>query len=59
LIFLLCRYESIIARSGKIGGMTSAPALDRLIAEQLRTLAAQLIQRVENLEQHVALPFGA
>lgn len=43
----------MIARSGTIGGMTSVPALDQLNAEQLRTLAAQLMQRVENLDQHV------
>lgn len=43
----------IIARSGKIGGMTCASSLDQLNAEQLRTLAAQLMQRVEGLDQHV------
>ena len=43
----------MIARSGKIGGMTSAPALDQLNTEQLRALATQLMQRVEGLDQHV------
>lgn len=33
--------------------MTSLPNLDHLTPEQLRALAAQLIQRVETLDQQV------
>src|SRR5471030_2947802 len=43
----------VLACSGKIGGMTSLPNLDQLNPEQLRALAAQLMQRVENLDQKV------
>jgi hypothetical protein len=39
----------VLACSGKIGGMTSLPNLDQLNPEQLRALAAQLIQRVETM----------
>lgn len=39
--------------SGKIGGMTSLPNLDHFSPEQLRALAAQLMQRVESLDQRV------
>ncbi|RMN36647.1 Transposase component, partial [Pseudomonas coronafaciens pv. zizaniae] len=42
-----------IAWPGKIGTMTSLPNLDHLTPEQLRALAAQLIQRVETLDQQV------
>lgn len=38
------------ACSGKIGVMTSPPNLDHLTPEQLRALAAQLMQRVESLD---------
>jgi hypothetical protein len=40
-----------LACSGKIDGMTSLPNLDHLTPEQLRVLAAQLMQRVESLDQ--------
>lgn len=43
----------VLACSGKIGGMTLLPDLDQLSPEQLRTIAAQLMQRVENLDQKV------
>ncbi|MHC8334941.1 hypothetical protein [Pseudomonas sp. LB3P25] len=33
--------------------MTSLPNLDHLNPEQLRALAAQLMQRIENLDQKV------
>jgi hypothetical protein len=42
--------SSGLACSGKIGGMTSLPNLDHLSPEQLCTLAAQLMQRVESLD---------
>ena len=42
-----------LACSGKIGGMTSLPDLDHLNLEQLRAIAAQLMQRVENHDQKV------
>jgi len=45
--------SSVFACSGKIGGMTSLPNLDHLTPEQLRALAAQLMQCVENLDQKV------
>ena len=45
--------SSGLACSGKIGGMTSLPNLDQLTPEQLRALAAQLMQRVESLDQKV------
>ena len=45
--------SSGLACSGKIGGMTSLPNLDQLTPEQLRALAAQLMQRVEHLDQKV------
>ncbi len=45
--------SSGLACSGKIGGMTSLPNLDQLPPEQLRALAAQLMQRVESLDQKV------
>src|SRR5450830_1710422 len=45
--------SSLLGCSGKIGGMTSLPNLDHLNPEQLRALAAQLMQRVENLDQKV------
>jgi transposase len=45
--------SSVLACSGKIGGMTSLPNLDQLNPEQLRALAAQLMQRVENLDQKI------
>lgn len=45
--------SSVLAGSGKIGGMTSLPNLDQLPPEQLRALAAQLMQRVESLDQKV------
>lgn len=45
--------SSALACSGKIGGMTSLPNLDQLPPEQLRALAAQLMQRVESLDQKV------
>jgi len=45
--------SSVFACSGKIGGMTSLPNLDHLTPEQLRALAAQLMQRVEKLDQKV------
>ena len=45
--------SSVLACSGKIGGMTSLPNLDHLNPEQLRALAAQLMQCVENLDQKV------
>lgn len=44
---------SFFASSGKIGGMTSLPNLYHLNLEQLRALAAQLMQRVESLDQKV------
>lgn len=43
----------MLACSGKIGDMTSLPPLDQLNPEQLRALAAQLIQRVGSLDQKV------
>src|SRR5476651_2333228 len=45
--------SSVFAGSGKIGGMISLPNLDQLNPDQLRALAAQLMQRVENLDQKV------
>ena len=45
--------SSALACSGKIGGMTSLPNLDQLTPKQLRALAAQLMQRVESLDQKV------
>jgi len=45
--------SSALACSGKIGGMTSLPNLDQLPPKQLRALAAQLMQRVESLDQKV------
>jgi transposase len=45
--------SSVLACSSKIGGMTSLPNLDQLNPEQLRALAAQLMQRVESLDQKV------
>ncbi len=42
-----------MACSGKIGAMTSLPNLDHLTPEQLRALAAQLMQRVATLDQQV------
>ena len=45
--------SSVLACSGRIGGVTSLPSLDQLSPEQLRTIAAQLMQRVENLDQKV------
>lgn len=44
---------SVLFCSGKIGPMTSLPNLDQLSPEQMRTIAAQLMQRVENLDQKV------
>ncbi len=43
----------VLACSGKIGGMTSLPNLDQLNPEQLRALAAQLIQRVETMDKQI------
>lgn len=40
-------------RLGKIGGMTSLPIIDRLNPEQLRAIAAQLVHRVESLDQKI------
>jgi hypothetical protein len=45
--------SSTLTYSGKIGGMTSLPNLDQLNPEQLRASAAQLMQRVESLDQTV------
>ena len=45
--------SSVLACSGKVCGMTSLPNLDQLTPVQLRALAAQLMQRVENLDQTV------
>lgn len=45
--------SSILACSGKVDGMISLPHLDRLNPEQLRALAAQLMQRVETLDHQV------
>lgn len=45
--------SSVLACSGKIGGMTSLPNVDQLNPEQLRVLAAQLMLRVESLDQAV------
>lgn len=45
--------SSLLGYSGKIGGMTSLPNLDHLNPGQLRVLAAQLMQRIENLDQKV------
>ncbi len=45
--------SSVLADSGKIGSMTSRPNLDQLTPEQLRALTAQLMQRVESLDQKV------
>ncbi|MGF6401590.1 septal ring factor EnvC (AmiA/AmiB activator) [Pseudomonas frederiksbergensis] len=45
--------SSVLACSGKICSMTSLPYLDQLTPEQLRALAAQLMQRVENLDQKI------
>ncbi|RMR37453.1 Transposase [Pseudomonas syringae pv. coriandricola] len=42
-----------LALSGKIGGMTSHPNLDQLNPEELRALAAQLIQRVETMDKQI------
>lgn len=42
-----------MACSGKIGAMTSLPNLDHLTPEQLRALAARLMQRVATLDQQV------
>jgi hypothetical protein len=50
-------HQSIVssppALTGKIGGMTSHPNLDQLNPEQLRVLAAQLIQRVETMDKQI------
>lgn len=43
----------VLACSGKIGGMTSLPDFDQLNSGQLRAIAAQLMQRVETLDQKV------
>ncbi len=40
-------------RLGKIGGMTSLPIIDRLNPEQLRAIAAQLVHRVESIDQKI------
>ena len=45
--------SSMLACSGKIGDMISLPTLDQLTPEQLRALAAQLMQRVETLDYQV------
>ena len=42
-----------LACSGKIGPMTSLPNADHLTPEQLRALAAQLMTRVQTLDQQV------
>ena len=42
-----------LALSGKIGGMTSHLNLDQLNPEELRALAAQLIQRVETMDKQI------
>lgn len=42
-----------MAGSGKIGTMTSLPNIDHLTPEQLRSLATQLILRVETLDHQV------
>ena len=43
----------MLACSDKIGGMTLLPDFDQLNPEQLRAIAAQLMQRVETLDQKV------
>lgn len=43
----------VLACSGKIGGMTSLPNLDQLNPEQLRAIAAQLMQRVESMDKQI------
>ncbi|MBH9016506.1 hypothetical protein I5K34_33590, partial [Pseudomonas aeruginosa] len=45
--------SSVLACSDKIGGMTLLPDFDQLNPEQLRAIAAQLMQRVETLDQKV------
>ena len=45
--------SSILLCSGKVGGMISLPHLDQLNSEQLRALAAHLMQRVETLDHQV------
>lgn len=45
--------SSVMFCSGKIGRMTSLPNLDQLSPEKLRTIAVQLMQRVESLDQKV------
>jgi transposase len=45
--------SSCIAASGKMRDMTSHSAFDHLTPEQLRALAAQLMQRVETLDHQV------
>lgn len=45
--------SSVLTCSGKIGGMTSLPNLDQLNPEQLRTIAAQLMQRVESMGKQI------
>ena len=45
--------SSVLTCSGKIGGITSLPNLDQLNPEQLRTIAAQLMQRVESMDKQI------
>jgi hypothetical protein len=43
--------SAVLVCSGKILGMTSLPDFDKLSPEHLRAIAAQLMQRVETLDQ--------